>query len=141
MGANPTPMNWGEVYLGLQQGAINGQENPLSTIVSNAIYEVQDTLVLTNHEIGAVCFIVSESAWQAYPEDVKALIQTAVDNAVENASNSILNSESSDLQTLKDKGMTVIEPDLEAFKAATAVIYDEYAEQIGEMVTAIQGMK
>src|SRR5436190_17264947 len=62
-GARPTPLNIGELYLALSQGAVDGQENPLPTIQSNKFFEVQKYLVLTGHIITPRCIVVNETAW------------------------------------------------------------------------------
>ncbi len=64
-GARPTPLNIGELYLALSQGAVDGQENPLPTIQSNKFFEVQKYLVLTGHIITPRLIVVNEAAWQA----------------------------------------------------------------------------
>ena len=64
-GARPTPLNIGELYLALSQGAVDGQENPLPTIQSNKFFEVQKYLVLTGHIITPRLIVVNETAWQA----------------------------------------------------------------------------
>ena len=65
-GARPTPLNIGELYLALSQGAVDGQENPLPTIQSAKFFEVQKYLVLTGHIITPRLIVVNEPAWQAH---------------------------------------------------------------------------
>lgn len=116
LGANPTPLAYGELYLGLQQGVVNGQENPLANILAMKFYEVQNTLVLTGHVTAMVCFAMSEAKWQSLPDDIKVIVQEAVKNAVEASSRAVQGSEASMLTELQGHGMKVIQPDVEAFR-------------------------
>ena len=67
--ASPTPMSFSEVYIGLQQGTIDAQENPYEVIVSNKLYEQQDYVVETNHLPHLISMIVSDEFFQDLPED------------------------------------------------------------------------
>ena len=85
LGASPTPMAFPEVFTALQQGTIDGQENPLGTIHGNSFAEVQKFLVLTGHVRGNGWMVVSERFWQGLPEADRRLLQQAVDDAVAHA--------------------------------------------------------
>ena len=74
-GARPTPLNIGELYLALSQGAVDGQENPLPTIQSSKFFEVQKYLVLTGHIITPRLIVVNEAAWQALSAEGAAVAQ------------------------------------------------------------------
>lgn len=127
LGAEPTPLAYSELYLALSQKIVDSQENPLANILSAKFYEVQKNLVLTGHVTASVAFAMNEQKWQSMPDDLKQIVQTAVDNAVEKASKAILDSEESDIQQLKDLGMNVVEPDVEAFKANAQSVIDEFS--------------
>lgn len=76
LGANPTPMNFSEVYIGLQQNTIDAQENPYEVIVSNKLYEQQDYVVETNHLPHLISLVVSKDFYdQLSPEDQQILIE------------------------------------------------------------------
>lgn len=78
LGASPTPMNFGEVYIGLQQHTIDAQENPYEVIVSNRLYEQQDYIVETNHLPHLISLIVNDEFFQGCsPEDQEILTQAA----------------------------------------------------------------
>lgn len=81
IGANPTPMNFGEVYIGLQQGTIDAQENPLETTVAAKLYEQQDYVVETNHVLHGLSLIGSPVIIDRFPEDIKEIIYEAADEA------------------------------------------------------------
>ena len=127
LGASPTPLAYGELYLGLQQGVVDGQENPLANIIAMKFYEVQNRLVLTGHVTAVVCFAMPESKWQALPDDIKEIVQTAVDNAVVAASNAISDSEESMLEELQGYGMKVVTPDIDSFRANAQNVIDEFS--------------
>ena len=68
-GANPTPMSWAEVYIGLQQGAIDAQENPIETIVASKVYEQQDYVIYTNHILHTLSLIGSPTVIALYTNE------------------------------------------------------------------------
>lgn len=115
-GARPTPLNFSELYLALSQGAVDGQENPLPTIASAKLAEVQKYLVLTAHIITPRLVIVNEAAWQKIPQADRAVIVAAVDKAASWQDNEILDQEKSLADGLAKAGMTVTTPDNEAFR-------------------------
>ena len=81
IGANPTPMSFSEVYIGLQQHTIDAQENPYEVIVSNNLYEQQDYVVETNHLPHLISLIVNDDFFQDLPEEVEE--SAKVDGATE----------------------------------------------------------
>ncbi|MCR4710937.1 MAG: TRAP transporter substrate-binding protein, partial [Clostridia bacterium] len=77
MGADPTPMAFGELFTALQQGTIDAQENPLSVITSSKFNEVQKYLSVTEHVYSAAPLMVSKAAYDALPDDLKAVVDEA----------------------------------------------------------------
>ncbi len=115
-GARATPLNIGELYLALSQGAVDGQENPLPTIQSNKFYEVQKYLVLTGHVITPRLVVVNEAAWQSLKPAERDVLKAAIASAGAAQDNEILYQEARLVDTFKGAGMNVIEPDLESFR-------------------------
>ncbi len=115
-GAKPTPLNFGELYLALSQGAVDGEENPLPTIQSGKLFEVQKYLVLTGHVITPRLVIVNEAAWQKIPDADRSAVQAAIRSAASWNDREILAQEAVLAETFKKGGMTVIEPDVESFR-------------------------
>lgn len=115
LGASPTPMAFPEVFTALQQGTIDGQENPLATIHGNSFQDVQKYLILTAHVRGNGWMIASERFWKSLSEDDRKLIQQAVNDAAAYADEQIAKQESDVRKTLQEKGMIVVEPDTKAF--------------------------
>jgi tripartite ATP-independent transporter DctP family solute receptor len=115
-GARPTPLNFGELYLALSQGAVDGQENPLPTIQSGKFYEVQKNLVLTAHIITPRLIAVNEKTWVSIAEKDRKILTDAIATHSQWQDNEILSQEASLVETFKKAGMTIIEPDLESFR-------------------------
>jgi tripartite ATP-independent transporter DctP family solute receptor len=115
-GARPTPLNIGELYLALSQGAVDGQENPLPTIQSNKFFEVQKYLVLTGHIITPRLIVVNETAWQALDAKARQSLKSAVETHGMAQDNEILAQEARLVDTFKAGGMTVIQPNLDDFR-------------------------
>jgi tripartite ATP-independent transporter DctP family solute receptor len=109
VGANPTPMAFPEVYAGLESKAIDGQENPLTVINSNKLYEVQKHLALTGHQYNPQSLIISKKTWDSLSTEDKKVIQDAVNEAA--AFQRKLNRDlmASNLDALKKAGMQVTE--------------------------------
>jgi len=131
MGASPTPMAFPELYMALQQGIVDGQENPISTIVTSNFHEVQDYLILTvqdyliltGHTVNTVFILVSEISWNKLNAEQQAIVQTAFRENRELNDYITEQIEVNGLKTFEEIGGTVIEPDIEAFREATKVLY------------------
>ncbi|MFZ4289470.1 sialic acid TRAP transporter substrate-binding protein SiaP [Variovorax sp. HJSM1_2] len=115
-GARATPIAFGELYLALSQGAIDGQENPLPTIQSGKFFEVQKYLVLTEHIITPRMVIVNEAFWKGLPAADRDLMQAAFASGAAWQDKELLSQEAGLVGTFKAGGMTIIEPDLAAWR-------------------------
>ncbi|MCX7823469.1 MAG: TRAP transporter substrate-binding protein [Syntrophobacterales bacterium] len=116
LGANPTPMGW-PIYTELQQGTIDGQENPLSVIWTYKLYEVQKYLSLTKHVYSSHIDIASLKWWQGLPEEDRKLIQETMIEAARYQRKWNRDNEAIFLRNLKEAGMVVNEsPDIQSFK-------------------------
>ena len=115
-GARPTPLNFGELYLALSQGVVDGEENPLPTIQSAKFFEVQKYLVLTGHIITPRLIAINETAWAALDAKQRQVLRSALDTHGLAQDNEILAQEAKLVDTFKAGGMTVIQPDVESFR-------------------------
>ena len=115
-GAKPTPLNFSELYLALSQGAVDGQENPLPTIQSGKLFEVQKFLVLTGHIITPRLVIVHEATWMKMSAPDRDVVTAAVREAAAWNDAEIARQEATLADTFAKAGMTVIEPDMESFR-------------------------
>lgn len=134
LGANPTPMNFGEVYSALQQGVIDGQENPLSLIDTQRFYEVQDHLTLSGHVFTAYIPAISKPFYESLPEAHQEILQTAMDDAVQYDRKLVNEQEQDHLKVIKDAGVevtTLTDEQYEAFAEMAEDVNLEYRDQIG----------
>ncbi len=131
-GASATPMAFTEVYLALQTNAVDGQENPLSTIDAQKFYEVQDYLAMTNHVVNDVNYVVSKVTMDKLPEDLKTVLEDGIEEATAYHTSLFEEQEASLIEKFKEEGVTVTEPDLEEFKKAVSEAYPSYLKEIGE---------
>lgn len=144
LGAKPTPLTFGEIYTSLQTGAIDGQDNPLTTTRAQKWYEVTDYIVLTGHVIEPMCIAINEKKWQSLSDDQRRIMNEGVALATEYADRMNLAAEQADVEFFKEQGLTVIEPDIDAFMAATEAAYMGNAEMTAswdmEMYKAIRDL-
>ncbi len=115
LGANPTPLAFSEVYLALQTGTIDGQDNPLPTDKNAKFYEVTKYIVLTDHFINPIFPTINEAKWQSLSSEQQGIIMQALETAREFVDNLNLEQEAELLDFFVEKGMTIITPDKQAF--------------------------
>ncbi len=135
MGAAPTPMAWPEVVSSLQQGVIDGQENPLSVIVSVKLDEVQKYLTLSGHVYSPAMLLVSRPFWETLDDAQKAAFEKAAAEAVVAMRAYVDDVEKTGVETLKERGMQVnaLSPEEKAkFQEAIASAYEGYYETYGK---------
>jgi len=131
MGALPTPMGFGELFTAMQQGTVDGQENPLPIIDTSKFYEVQEYLSLTGHFYAASPLLVSKSVWQSLSESEQNAIQEAAYEARDFERNLVKKMDNELVDDLKEKGLEITEVDKSIFQEATSSVYDKYEDQIG----------
>lgn len=117
VGANPTPMAFSEVYLALQQGVVDAQENPLPTIQFKKFYEVQSNINLTGHILNSLLIIISDDALAGTGDD-EAIVREVLDAAALKVSEEIYASEQSLISWFREQGITVNEIDKGPFQDA-----------------------
>ncbi|WP_138420417.1 TRAP transporter substrate-binding protein [Aquibacillus sediminis] len=127
LGASPTPVAFTELYTALQTGTVNGQENPYRIIYDSSFYEVQDTVVETNHIMPARILIMNEELYDSLSSEQQQKIKDSWKKASALIKKTFEESEADYIQKLKDEGMTFIQPDQEAFQQATKDVREKYA--------------
>ena len=110
-GAAAAPMNINDLYLALQTGTVDAQENPLTTYQSYKFYEVVKNIILTNHIICPNMIFMNAETWESLSEHDKEVVQAAIDKAVAWQDEQILTAEQSLASELEALGCTVITPD------------------------------
>lgn len=123
LGASAVPVAFNELYTALQQGMVDGQENPIASIATSKFNEVQKYLTLDGHTYAAVSMIMNKGFYDGLPEDLQAAIDQAAKNATPRQREAIGAKEAEYLQQLKDSGMIVTEPDKASFVDATKDLY------------------
>jgi tripartite ATP-independent transporter DctP family solute receptor len=118
LGANPTPIAFAEVYLALQNGTVDAQENPLPTIEAKKFYEVQKNISLTGHIVDSLLTIVSGQLWGKLSADEKKIFTEVMQEAAEKTGREIIASEARLVEEFKKKGNNVITVDKNAFREA-----------------------
>jgi len=123
LGANPTPMAFAEVYTGLQSGAIDGQDNPLPTMVDKKFYEVTKQVILTSHLVDLNYISISKKVWDKLTPEQQAKVQAGADAAAKQCSEQQVAKEKELQEFLKKEGLQVYEPDLDAFRTRVQDMY------------------
>jgi len=129
-GANPTPLGFSEVFVALQTGAMDGQENPLAQIVSGHFQEVQKYLSLTGH-VYSPTYVVAGASWKQLPPDVQKIV---ADTAKEMQPVALKIAADLDAKLLeqikKTPGIKINEADKDAFIKASKTIYEEFGKEV-----------
>ncbi len=137
MGANPTPMAFGEVYTGLTQGTVDGVDHCLGVMVDQTYYEPCKYLTLTGHMNSPLVVISSSAFVDSLPADVKSIFDEGIAKMAASQRELEHDAETGYLQTMKDHGVEVIElsdSEKQGFKDATAPIYDKWRDVLGSDV-------
>lgn len=139
-GAAPTPMSWPEVITSLRQGTIDGQENPISILVSQKLWETQKYVTLTSHVYSPTAMMMSKIHWDMLSDEEKGWFRQAARDAITAQRANVSAADENGVQIMRDHGMEVItEIDTEAFQKAVQPAYDQYAEKYGaEMIQRIR---
>ncbi len=125
VGANATPIAFAEVYLALQQGTVDGQENPLPTIMAKKFHEVQSHIMLTGHITESLLTIVGSHVWPKLSDDEKKVFQDVLSEAALKATDAIRVSEQGLVAEFKKLGKAVVEVDRDAFRKAALPLHND----------------
>ena len=123
LGATPTPLAFGEVYLGLKTGTIDGQDNPLPTVRAAKFFEVTKQIVLTSHLTDGVFIAISNKSYNAMNFAQKRKILAAAQAAVAFNNENRIKEEAQLVDFFKKEGLQVITPDVEAFRKTVQAAY------------------
>jgi tripartite ATP-independent transporter DctP family solute receptor len=130
LGATATPLAFGEVYMGLKTGTIDGQDNPLPTVRAAKFYEVTKQVVMTSHLVDGIFIAISDKAWKALTPAQRQKVQAAAQAAAAFNNENRIKEEGQLVDFLKQQGLTVTTPDLEAFRKSVQQAYlnSDYAK-------------
>ena len=142
-GILPTPMAWPEVFTALQQGTVDGQENPIPVILSAKLSQVQKHLSLTNHVYSPAVLIVAPNIWNKLSDADKKVFSEAAKKGAAAQRKKVNDDEANGIAELKKDGMQVVEQvNGESFRKAVAPAYAGYAKEFGaDKIAAIQNVK
>ena len=144
LGATPTPLAFGEVYLGLKTGTVDGQDNPLPSVRAAKFYEVTKQIVLTSHLTDGIFIAISSKSWNAMNQAQKDKVSAAAKAAVAYNNENRIKEEAQLVDFFRKEGLQVTTPDVEAFRkqVQTAYLNSEYAKTwpkgLVERINAVQ---
>ena len=141
LNANPTPLPFPEVYAALEQGAIDGQENPIAVIAANKFWEVQKYVALTNHQYNPQSVIFSKKVWDTLSPADRKIIDDSADAATKNQRAQSRASLAANLELLKKNGMTITQfPPAEVAKLREKMkpVIDKHSAALGSTVADVQ---
>ena len=139
LGANAIPMAWTEALTAMQQGTIDGQENPVNVIHSFKLNETQAHMTLSRHTYAPAIFVMGMPAWNQLREAAQTVIDEAAQEAAEHERRVNAEMAAEQLAALREAGMQIVEePDIAAFQQAVAPVYAQYGEQFGDYLPRIQ---
>ncbi|MDP3176326.1 MAG: TRAP transporter substrate-binding protein, partial [Spirochaetaceae bacterium] len=146
LGANPTPLAFGELYVALQQNLVQAQENPVELLIAAKLGEVQKYAILTHHILFIATAVMNKDLYDSMPADLQALIMKVHFEAGAEGLKMALASADATLKTLQSQGREVIQPSAEMYakmKAAAQPVYDMIKKDVGAdlveaMLTAYQ---
>lgn len=137
IGANPAPMAFSEVYIGLQQGTIDAQENPVEVIVSSKLYEQQKYIIETNHLPHLLSLITNDQFYNDLPDDQREIIDQASEIAKQVAREKSDERISGRIDIVEESGTQVVSLDeetKEAIRSASTKLYEAIRENVGDEI-------
>lgn len=140
MGADATPMSWGEAYTALQQGALDGQENPSTVILTNNVAQVNSHLAVTQHAYSTVFIVMSPKTWASLGEEYQQIFKDVMAecNISERELSRQMDAEA--IAQLEEQGMTVTYPEKQEFIDAASDLYTNWENQFGDVISEIRAL-
>lgn len=123
LGANPTPLPFSEVYLGLQTGTVDAQDNPLPTVEAAKFYEVTEQITLTSHLVDGLPMVVNAQTWEQLDDGQKAHMTEAAQVACDWNNERRYAEEDRLVAFFEEQGLTVTTPDVDAFRSHVQEVY------------------
>ncbi len=137
LGANPGPLAFSELYIALQQGVFDGQENPLMNIYSSKLHEVQKFISLTGHKYETTPLLASKMIWDSLSKDDQKAVQDAAVEAGKFNRQLSLAADADLRQKLTAAGVQINPVDQAPFVARTKGVYDKWAKQFPDLVKLV----
>ncbi|MEW5422933.1 TRAP transporter substrate-binding protein [Amorphus sp. 3PC139-8] len=137
-GANPSPMKFSELFVALQTGVMDGQENPLTYIDSSKFQEVQDYLSLSGHVYAPAYVTMGLNRYNQLPEETQKILTEAARETQAFVYETAATDDAALVKKLADEGMEVNEVDKDAFIAASGTIYEEFETEVPDAAPLVQ---
>jgi TRAP-type C4-dicarboxylate transport system substrate-binding protein len=131
LGAQVTKIAFPELYMSLSQGVVDGQENPVATILSNKIYEVQKHMTLTRHSYNNMVQVMNARRWAGLSKADQQLLQEASREAGAMMRKALADAESAQIDQLKKHGMQIVTPNPALFRARMEPAYKKISDYAG----------
>lgn len=141
LGTDATPMSWGDAYTALQQGALDGQENPSSVILTNNVAQVNKHMAVTQHAYSTVFLVMSPTTWASLGEEYQQIFKETVLKAGLEERELSRKMDAEAIDKLKEQGMTVTNPDKQGFIDAATELYGEWEKKYGTIISQIQALR
>ena len=138
LGANPAPLAFSELPTALQSGVFDGQENPLTNIYSSKIHEITKYITLTGHKYESTPVVAGLAWWSGLDEAAQNCALQATQEAGKIQREMSLEADTTLIPKMEAEGVVFAEADRDAYIAATASVYDKYAETFPELVAALK---
>jgi len=140
--ANGVPLGFNELYSAMDQGVVDGQENPLNTIYSMKFYEVQKYLSLTGHTYSPGAVAMSTKAWESLSAEQQQIVTDAFKEAQLYQREELAKINANILEEIKEKGVVVTEPNIEAFRELTKDVRNVLTEEVPpELIAQIESIR
>ncbi len=143
IGAEPTPLAWGEVYISLQNGTIDAEENAADTVAGANFQEVQKTLACTNHILYCNQLAINKDVWDELDPLYQEALNQAMQMTLDEMRPELANIDKTNKEALVSKGMTLQEYPAEFYNGILALdgvkaLYQQIDEQVGGLGTTLQ---
>lgn len=135
LGANALPMPFPEVYTALETGTVDGQENPLATLIASKFYEVQKHTVISNHIYSVWAFLISKKFWDKLSPDEQKILTEAANEATAFERKTIRAFDATALEEIKSKGIqvtTLSDEETAKLRELTKPVSVKYTQEFGE---------
>lgn len=138
--ASPTPLSFTELFTALQQGTVDGEENPIPVIITSRFYEVQDYLTLTGHVYSPAVILMSKIVWDGLSDEEKDWFRQAAKASAQATRQAVTDLENEGVKFLQEQGMDVVRDiDETTFREAVQPVYEQYAKDYGpELIERIR---
>ena len=143
VGANTQSIAYSELYSSLKQGVVDGQENPVFTILADSLFETQDQLALTGHYFDCQALLINKTTWEGMSPELQKILKEEAINAQNMTRKAIEGGEADVIEKLKGHGMNVTSPDKQSFVDKMAPAYTKIGELSGadEMEKLLKAVK